>query len=261
MNEENKTMSSTINELKSSPKDAKDKCDKLNEANRDLKDRTVKIKEYYTKIKIDYDNLLVANKLLSCKTHKAINPAVKIDVATSCDDLRQDDQTSLHDELTEKVEVLTLDNQKLKRYLTDATTRGKVAIESNDINNELAVDNERLINEVKKLKNENEHLATSVQKFNKGQYLQNELLMNTVMKNNKSGIGYNSFLQKKATSQYKAKQTPKPIKYFECGKEGHFAHSCKAKALKNICFQCSLCSKKSSKWKSQSYIPRSTKQE
>jgi hypothetical protein len=93
--------------------------------------------------------------------------------------------------------------------LTDATTRGKVAIESNDINNQLAVDNERLRNEVKKLKNENEHLATSVQKFNKRQYLQNELLMNTIMKNNKSGIGYNSFVQKKATSQYKAKQTPK----------------------------------------------------
>jgi hypothetical protein len=58
------------------------------------------------------------------------------------------------------------------------------------------VDNERLRNEVKKLKSENEHLATSVQKFNKGQYLQNELLMNTIMKNNKSGIGYNSFVQK-----------------------------------------------------------------
>jgi hypothetical protein len=96
----------------------------------------------------------------------------------------------------------------LKRYLTDATTRGKVAIE----NNELAVDNERLKNEVKKLKSENEHLATSVQKFNKGQYLQNELLMNTVMKNNKSGIGYNAFVQKKATTQYKPKQTHKPIK-------------------------------------------------
>jgi hypothetical protein len=67
------------------------------------------------------------------------------------------------------------------------------------------VDNERLRDEVKKLKIENEHLATSVQKFNKGQYLQNELLMSTVMKNNKSGIGYNSFVQKKATSQYKAK--------------------------------------------------------
>jgi hypothetical protein len=144
MKEKNKTMLSTANELKSSLKDAKDKCDKLNEANRELKDRLVKIKEDYTKIKIDYDNLLIANELLSCNTHEAINPNVKIDVATSCDDLSQDDQYSLHEELTEKVEVLTLENQKLKRYLTDATTRGKVDIESNDINNELAVDNKRL---------------------------------------------------------------------------------------------------------------------
>jgi hypothetical protein len=30
--------------------------------------------------------------------------------------------------------------------LTDATIRGKVAIENNDFNNELAVDNERLKN-------------------------------------------------------------------------------------------------------------------
>jgi hypothetical protein len=124
----------------------------------------VKIKEDYTKIKFDHDNLLVENELLSCNTHEAINPVVKIDVATLCDDLSQGDQTSLHDELTEKVEVLTLDNQKLKRYLIDATTRGKVSIENNDFNNELAVDNERLKNEVKKLKSENEHLATSVQK-------------------------------------------------------------------------------------------------
>jgi hypothetical protein len=69
------------------------------------------------------------------------------------------------------------------------------------------------------------------------------------MKNNKSGIGYSYFVQKKATSQYKAKQTPKPIKRFECGKEGHFTHNCKAtptnsfaKALMTICYQCSLCS-------------------
>jgi predicted nuclease with TOPRIM domain len=90
MKEENKTMSSTANELKSSLKDDKDKYDKLNEANRELKDRLVKVKEYYTKIKIDYDNFIIANELLSCNTHEAINHAVKIDVATSCDDLSQD---------------------------------------------------------------------------------------------------------------------------------------------------------------------------
>jgi hypothetical protein len=81
------------------------------------------------------------------------------------------------------------------------------------------VDNGSLRYEVKKLKIEKEHLATNVQKFNKGQCLQNKLLMNIVMKNNKSGIGYNSFVQNKATSKYKAKQTPKPIKCFECGKK------------------------------------------
>jgi predicted nuclease with TOPRIM domain len=80
-------MSSTVNELTSSLKDAKDKCNKLNEANMKLKDRLVKIKEDYTKIKFDHDNLLVENELLSCNTHEVINPVVKIDVATSCDDL------------------------------------------------------------------------------------------------------------------------------------------------------------------------------
>jgi hypothetical protein len=63
MKEENKTTSSTKNELKTSLKDAKDKCEKLSEANRELKDRLVKVKEDYTKIKIDYDNLLIANEL------------------------------------------------------------------------------------------------------------------------------------------------------------------------------------------------------
>ena len=43
------------------------------------------------------------------------------------------------------------------------------------------------------------------QKFNKGQYLQNELLMNTVMKNNKSGIVYNYFVQKESHKSIQAK--------------------------------------------------------
>jgi hypothetical protein len=171
MKEENKTMSSTRNELKISLKDAKEKCEKMSEANRELNDRLVNIKEDYTKIKIDHDNLVVAYELLSCDTHEAINPFVKLDVAPSCDDLSNGDQSSLHDDLVEKLEVMTLENKKLKKYLTDATTKGKFAIESKDFNNELVMDNERLREEINKLKLEKDHLATSVQKFNKGQYL------------------------------------------------------------------------------------------
>jgi hypothetical protein len=110
MKEENKTMLSTKTVLKSSRKDAKDKCEKLSEANRELKYIFVEVKEDYTKIKIDYDNLLIANELLSCNTHEAINRVVKIDVPISCDDLSQVDQSSIHNELIEKVEVMTLEN-------------------------------------------------------------------------------------------------------------------------------------------------------
>jgi hypothetical protein len=94
----------------------------------------------------------------------------------------------------------------------------KVVIESKEFDNGLVHDNERVRKEIKKLKLKKEHLVTSMQKFNKGQYLQNELLMNTVMKNNKTGTRYNSLVQKKATNQNKDKQNPKPIKCYECGK-------------------------------------------
>ena len=107
---------------------------------------------------------------------------------------------------------MSLENEKLKKYFTDVTTKEKIVIESKDFDNELVIDNRTLREEIKKLKLEKDHLATSVQKFNKGQYLQNELLMNAVMKNKKSGNGYNSFVQKKAINQNKAKQNPKHIK-------------------------------------------------
>jgi hypothetical protein len=78
-------------------------------------------------------------------------------------------------------------------------------VESEDFDNELVHDNERLREEIKKLNIEKNHLATSLQKFNKGQYLQNELLMNTVMKNNKSDIGYKFLVQNIAMNQNKLK--------------------------------------------------------
>jgi hypothetical protein len=89
---------------------------------------------------------------------------------------------------------MSLENEKLKKYFTDVTTKEKIVIESKDFDNELVHDNERFREQIKKLKHEKDHIATSLQKINKGQYLQNELLMNIVMKNNKSGIGYNSLV-------------------------------------------------------------------
>jgi hypothetical protein len=103
MKEENKTMSSISNELRTSLKDAKEKYEKLNETSRELYDRLVKIKEDYTKNKVHHDNLLVAYELLSIDTHEAINPVIKLDVATSYDDLSIVDESSHHEEFLEKI--------------------------------------------------------------------------------------------------------------------------------------------------------------
>ena len=55
--------------------------------------------------------------------------------------------------------------------------------------------------------------------------------MNTVMKNDKCGIGFKANKEKKAKAQYQAqhqhKPKPKPKRCIECGHEGHFAHDCK----------------------------------
>ena len=48
----------------------------------------------------------------------------------------------------------------------------------------------KLTQEKSKLKKEKEHLTKGLAKFTKGKDLQSELFMNTVMKMDKSGIGY-----------------------------------------------------------------------
>ena len=78
-------------------------------------------------------------------------------------------------------------------------------IENLDNNHDMALENEMLREENKKLKMEKnhdelreennklklekEHLKTGLNKFIRGQYLQSELLMNTMMKMDRSGIG------------------------------------------------------------------------
>ena len=84
--------------------------------------------------------------------------------------------------------------------------------------------NDVLKEENKKLKMEKEHLKVGLSKFARGKHLQSELLMNTIMKLDRSGIRYMANKEKKTQAQHQ--QKPKPKKCFECGQEGHFAHEC-----------------------------------
>jgi hypothetical protein len=145
---------------------------------------------------------------------------------------------------------LKSENEKLKQDLEKATTTNTIEIENLDHDQELVdeteelrkennklkafmaqekqVPNEFLIEENKKLKKEKEHLKVGLSKFTRDQYLQSELLMNTIMKMDRIGIGYLANQEKKIKAQQKEqnKPKPKPKRYIKCGKEGHFAHEC-----------------------------------
>ena len=104
-----------------------------------------------------------------------------------------------------------------------SSSKGKQVVVADHYDDCVKIKNEieKLKEENKKLKIEKTHLTTGLYKFTKGHNLQSELLMNTVMKNDKCGIGFKANKEKKAKAQYQAqhqhKPKPKPKRCIECG--------------------------------------------
>jgi hypothetical protein len=200
------------------------------------------LKDEYTNLKINHDNLVLFHELLSNQPHDATNNVVKIDIAISCDDLIVDSIEQGSSSKGKKVDEsdnyddyikLKNENKKLKKDLEKASTTNTVVIENLDNDHDMALENEMLREENKRLKMEmglkkqttneslieenkklklKEHLKTGLSKFTRGQYLQSELLMNTMMKMDRSDIGYLAHQEKKAQAQHQQqyKSMPKP---------------------------------------------------
>ena len=98
------------------------------------------------------------------------------------------------------------ENEKLMKDLEEMKSHNTIVLETLEHDEELILENEKLKEENKKLKEEknndilkeeNKKLKMGLSKFARGKHLQSELLMNTIMKMDRSGIGYVASVEKK----------------------------------------------------------------
>ena len=80
-------MSSSLKELKTSLKELKEKHDKLEKTHSELNAKHKLLKEEHVTLKINHNNLAMTQEFLCDEPHVATIHTVKIDIATSCDDL------------------------------------------------------------------------------------------------------------------------------------------------------------------------------
>ncbi|XP_066323110.1 tropomyosin-1-like [Miscanthus floridulus] len=231
LREENEIVSSKLNGLKTSKRELREKYDKLEGIHNELTTRYNLQKEEYTTLKVNHDNLVLSHEYLSNEPHDATNQVVKIDIATLCDDLNVESieqgsssKGKIVVEFNNYDNYIKVKNEKLKKDLEKLATTNTIVLETLDNDHHMALENEmlreenkrlkmvknlerlsthdELREENKKLKLEKEHLKTSLNKFTRGQYLQSELLMNTVIKMDRSGIGFLANQENKAKAQH-----------------------------------------------------------
>ncbi len=80
-------MTTKLKELKLSIKELKDKHGKVESVHDELITRHRALKEEFTTLKANNDNLKLAYDLAISETHVATNHVAKLDLATPCDDL------------------------------------------------------------------------------------------------------------------------------------------------------------------------------
>jgi cell division protein FtsB len=120
---------------------------------------------------------VLSHELLSNEPHDATNHVVKIDIATPCDDLIDESieqgssgkgmQVVVVDHYDDYVKLKN-ENEKLEKDLERKSMENTIVIETIDEDNVKALEIEKLREENKQLKKENEHLSTGLHKFTKG---------------------------------------------------------------------------------------------